>query len=172
MLVRKQIDMKTSINTGNFSVTINGDLDAKAQDRILENGVKYELQRGGISSAYVAIAGEKNSKGNNALPKDFARDTVEYNEDNALAMQAAVEEWAKGLFGDSATVEVAKYEGSEAASPMKRATAMVDQFLAQDGGRAALAGLIGVPTDSDRDALIEAANKMGLGIQPPKTAKA
>lgn len=158
--------MKTSINTGNFTVTVSGELIADAEERILNNGVKYELQRGGISSGYVAVGGEKNGKGNLALPKDFVRDSVEFNDDNALAMQGAVEDWAKGLFGDTAVVEVAKYEGAEAASPMKRASALVDGFLGTPT-EAAYRSILGLP-DGDRDALIEAANKAGLGVQPPK----
>jgi predicted DNA-binding transcriptional regulator YafY len=162
---------KVTFNTGNFAITVEGEYNADAQAKALENALRYELQRDVATKVYVAVAGEEGKDGKRKLAKDFERDSLEYSEEAAEAFREAAEtEMAKrGNF----TITVAKYEGSEAASPMKRATAFVDALL-DDGDKEAqmrsLFSLQGMENaaDADRDALIAFANSKGLGIQPPK----
>lgn len=162
------MEASATVNTGNFTVVVKGTLlDTVVQKKVSE-GLVYDLQRGGLSKAYIALGGQKNDKGKVKLPDDFKREQVEFNEENQAAMQLAVEEWAKAQFDGAATVTVSKYEGGDAATPMKRATALVDSFIGTDA-ETAYRGILGLP-DGDRDALITEANKRGLGIQPPKAA--
>lgn len=160
--------MKVKFNTGNFTLNIEGEFNEEATKAALENGLRYAVQRDVASKVYVKLAGVENSKGNLALPKDFERDSIAFDADNAAAMElAASEELAKlGTF----TVSVEENVGGEAAaSPMKRATALVDSFIGTDM-EAAYRQILGLP-DGDRDALIAKANEQGLGIQPPRAKK-
>lgn len=158
---------KLTFDTGNFSLAIEGTPSQAVADRLIENGLRYEVQREVASSVYTEIAGEPNKEGKKRLPKGFERSSLEYDESNAAAFEEAASK-ALSKFGDF-TVSVTKYEGSEAASPMKRATALVDSFIGTEM-EAAYRGILGLPK-GNRDDLIAEANKRGLGIQPPKAAK-
>lgn len=161
--------MKVKFNTGNFTLNIEGEFNDEAKAAALENGLRYAVQRDVATGVYIALAGEKNSKGNLALPKGFERDSVEYSEENAAAMQKA----ALDALGKIGTFDVSIEEnvgGEAAASPMKRATALVDSFLGTDM-EAAYRQILALP-EGDRDALIAKANEQGLGIQPPRAPKA
>lgn len=159
--------MKTTFNTGNFALEIEGRFNDDQVDKALTSALRYIVQRDGATKAYIALAGEKNSKGNLALPDGFERENVEFNDENAAAMTDAFEK-ALESYG-TFTVTASKYEGSEAASPMKRATTLVDTFLGTEQ-EAQWRTVLGLP-EGDRDALIAKANEMGLGIQPPRKAK-
>lgn len=158
--------MKVTFNTGNFAITVDGEYNSESQAKALENALRYELQRDVATKVYVAVAGEGEGE-KKKLPKDFERSSVEYSDDAALEFQAAAEKELskRGTF----EVSVAKYEGSEAASPMKRATTLVDTFLGSPM-EAGYRAILGLP-EGDREALIAKANEMGLGIQPPKAKK-
>lgn len=160
--------MKVTFNTGNFALTVEGEYNAESQAKALENALRYELQRDVATKVYVEVAGVAGEDNKKKLAKDFERSSLEYSDDAALAMQEAAEKvlGARGTF----SVSVEKYEGAEAASPMKRATTLVDTFLGTEQ-EAQWRTVLGLPT-GDRDALIAAANKMGLGIQPPREKKA
>lgn len=157
--------MEVKFSTGNFTLNINGEFNAEAQAAALENGLRYAVQRDVASKVYVQLAGEKNSKGNLALPKEFVRDSIPFNADNAAAMELAATEELKKL--GSFTVSVEENVGGEATSPMKRATALVDTVLGTDQ-EPKWRTILG---DGDRDALIAKAHEMGLGIQPPRAPK-
>ena len=163
---RKLVVMNISVNTGNFTVAVKGTLKPDVQEDIINKGGLYELQRGGLSAAYVALGGVANEKGKLQLPKDFTRDSVEYSDDSASCMVTAIKDWAPKFFDGEVEISVSQYEGAEAQSPMKRASALVDSFLGKPE-EAAYRTILGLP-DGDRDALVAEANKRGLGIQPPK----
>lgn len=159
--------IETTFNTGNFALKIAGDFSEDQKGKALISALRYIVQRDGATKAYQALGGVKGEDGKTKLPKDFERDQVEWSDENGAAMQEAFEK-ALASYG-TFSVEATKYEGSEAASPMKRATTLVDTFLGSPmevGYRA----ILGLP-DGDREALIAKANEMGLGIQPPKVKK-
>jgi len=160
--------MKLTFNTGNFALDIEGEVNEETQDKLLQNGMTYVTQREVATGVYLDVAGEdvegKDGKTSRRLPKDFERSSVEYSEDTAAKFRESAEE-KLSKFGKF-TVSVSKYEGAEASSPMKRATNLVDSFLGTEL-EAAYRGILGLPKGS-REELIEAANKRGLGVQPPK----
>lgn len=166
---------KVTFNTGNFSIVVDGDYNAEHQEKALENALRYELQRDVATKVYEGLAGtaRPNGKGKK-LPADFERSSVEFSVGAAESfMKTAEAEFAKR--GDF-TVSVVKYEGSEAASPMKRATAFVEQLLSTPEAEAQMRSLFALQgmedaEDGDKAALIAFANSKGLGIQPPKAAK-
>lgn len=160
--------MKVKFNTGNFTLNIDGSFNDEQTAAALENGLRYAVQRDVATGVYIQLAGEKNSKGNLALPKGFERDSIEFNADNAAAMELAASEALKKL-GDFIVTVVENEGGEGAASPMKRATALVDSFIGTDM-EAPYRAILGLP-DGDRDALIAKANEQGLGIQPPRVKK-
>lgn len=166
--------MKTTIISGNFSATIDGDLNETAQinvgseekpeqqavgDVIREAGLTYIVQRDGLSTVYKSLLG-----------KGEKRNTVEFSPENATKFQSALEK-ALAPYG-AFDVSVDQHVPSEGgASPMVRATALVDAMFAdknlEQGYRIAFGaqGLANADT-ADRDALIAFAHKLGLGIQP------
>lgn len=162
--------IKTTFNTGNFALAIEGEFDEEQKDKALVSALRYIVQRDGATKAYAALAGEKGENGKTKLPKDFERGDLEYSKEAGKAFADAFEKALEGY--GTFTVSASKYEGSEVASPMKRATTLVDTFLAQGGAvEQGYRTVLGLP-DGDRDALIAKANEMGLGIQPPRQKKA
>lgn len=160
--------MNIKFDTGNFTLNINGELSEESKAKMLENGLRYAVQRDVASKVYLGFSEEKTKTGKPKLPEGFERDSIKFDEDNSAAMQLAAEaELAKiGTF----TVTVSENVGGESASPMKRATLLVDTFLGTEM-EASYRAILGLP-DGDRDALIAKANEMGLGISAPKTKKA
>lgn len=163
-------------NTGNFTLNIEGELNEESKAQILENGLRYAVQRDVATGVYLAVAGEKKEGNKNpTLPKGFERDRIPFTPETAEQFRTAAEaELSKlGTF----MVEVVENVGGEgAASPMKRATALVDTLEASPEVRAAYApvfALHGVEdyANASRETLIEVAHKAGLGIQPPKAKK-
>jgi hypothetical protein len=80
---------KINFRTGNFSLDIEGELNEDQKAKALENGITYIVQRDVASAAYRQIAGEGEKK---TLPKGFERSVVEFNEENAAAVEAAFDE--------------------------------------------------------------------------------
>lgn len=163
--------MKTTIISGNFSATIDGNLDeageinvgseekpetANVGDVVREAGITYIVQRDGLSSVYKSLLG-----------KGEKRNTVEFNEANAAKFQTALQ-GALAQYGEFA-VSVEQHVPSEGQSPMVRATNFVDALM-DDGDkeqqlRATLALFDKSATDGDREALIAIAHKQGFGVQ-------
>ncbi len=158
--------MDIKFNTGNFTLVISGELNTDSEAKILEQGVRYAVQRDVATKVYLALAGIKNSKGNLTLPDGFERDSISFGEDSAAQMQSAATA-ELGKLGDF-SVEVTENVGGETSSPMKRATELVDSFLGTDKEESFRA-ILG---DGDRDSLIKAANDMGFGKSSPRKAKA
>lgn len=157
--------MVVKFNTGNFTLNIDGDFNDEAKAAALENGLRYAVQRDVASKVYVQLAGEKNSNGNLQLPKGFERDAVAFSADNAAAMELAASEELKKL--GTFTVSVEENVGGEtAASPMKRATALVESFLGTPM-EAPYREILGLPNGT-KEELIAEANKLRLGISVPK----
>lgn len=164
---------KAELNTGNFTLVVEGEYNAESQVKAISNALKYELQRDVASKVYAEVAGVANAEGKKQLPKDFERDSVEFSDESADAMRLAAEAALKDR--GSFTVSVTKYEGSEAASPMKRATTFVESLMnngdEEQQLRSTLALFDARASDGTKDILIEIANKAGIGIQPPKEKK-
>lgn len=171
--------MKTSIISGNFKATIEGEVNRDGQVNlgtekepklvnagqvIDECGITYIGQRDGLGGFY---------KGE--LKKGQKRNELEYSDEAGAKMAASLTE-SFAPYGDI-TVTVDQHEPSEGgASPMVRATALVDAMFAskelEQGYRLAFDAQGLENADSaDRDALIAFANSKGLGIQPPRKAK-
>lgn len=159
--------IETTFNTGNFALKIAGEFNEDQVGKALVSALRYIVQRDGATKAYQTLGGVKGEDGKASLPDDFKREHVEWSDENGVAMQQAFEK-ALAPYG-TFTVEASKNEGSEAASPMKRATTLVDTFLGSPM-EAGYRQILGLP-EGDREALIAKANEMGLGIQPPKVKK-
>lgn len=158
--------MNTKIISGNFGIEIegtigNGTIDLSEErkgvpvaDVIDEAGLTYIVQRDGLSSVYKDL-----------LEKGAKRNTLDYSSETGAKFASALEK-ALAPYGDF-VVSVEEHVPSEAgASPMVRATALVDGFLGTPM-EAAYRQILGSP-DGDRDALVALAHKQGLGIQPPR----
>lgn len=162
--------MVVTFDTGNFSLTVDGTLNEESKAKMLENGMRYAIQRDVATGVYLALGGEKNDKGKASLPEGFKRESVEYNDENALAfVEAAEAQLAKlGTF----KVSVGENVGGEG-SAMKRATEFVDALITdnKDALVAVLSLYDATAKDADRDALIAIAHKAGVGKQAPKKAK-
>jgi hypothetical protein len=178
---RPQIkSMDTSIITGNFTVEVKGELNKGASIRvggsdekpetktveeiIDESGVTYITQRDVLSAVYKDLLDKKQKR--NELP---------YSDEVAGKFQSlATKELAP--YGDF-EVSVTEHVPTAEASPMVRATALIDTMLANADLEQAYRLAFGAQglanaDKADRDALIEFAHKSGLGIQPPRKSKA
>jgi hypothetical protein len=169
--------MKTSIISGNFKATIEGEVNRDGQVNlgtekepklvnagqvIDECGITYIGQRDGLGSFY---------KGE--LKKGQKRNELEYSDEAGAKMAASLTE-SFAPYGDI-KVTVDQHEPSEGgASPMVRATTFVESLLA-GGQEAQLRAVLAVYDPSaataDQEGLIAIANKNGLGVQPPRKAK-
>lgn len=164
--------MKVEFTTGNFDLTIEGELNADAQAKFLQSGLIYVVQRDGASKAYLELCGVENDKGKKQLPKDFERKSLEFNEENNAAMQLAFENALKnyGTF----TVSGSEHVSGAEVSPMKRATEFVDSLLGNAQNEATLRQFLGMydstAADADRDGLIKIANDNGVGKAKPKAS--
>lgn len=160
--------MNIKFDTGNFTLNINGELSEESKAKMLENGLRYAVQRDVASKVYLGFSEEKTKTGKPKLPEGFERDSILFNEDNSAAMQLAAEaELAKiGTF----SVTVSENRGGEGGgTPMVRATNLVETFLGTDM-EASYRTILELP-EGTKEELIEAANKMGLGISAPKGKK-
>lgn len=178
--------MKTNIISGNFAATIDGELNEDATinvgseekpemvsvgDVIREAGLTYIVQRDGLSTVYKSL-----------LKKGEKRNTVEFSPEASGQFESALTK-ALAPYGDFA-VSVAEHVPSEGgASPMLRATALVDGAFEQgEAGETLLRSTIKMlggekinaeeADTADREGLIKLANQLGMGIQPPKAKKA
>lgn len=155
-----------------FGLALEADVSEAQLASLAAIGLASLAYRGGASVINKALDVESNSK-------------AEFSDEGAEKVQTALEDWAgKGsgfkVDGENAnplgagftlSVTATRHEhGETGASPMKRATALVDSFLGSPMEEA-YRSILGLP-DGDRDALIAEANKRGLGIQPPKEKKA
>jgi hypothetical protein len=155
---------KINFRTGNFSLDIEGELNEDQKAKALENGITYIVQRDVASAAYRQIAGEGEKK---TLPKGFERSSVEFNDENAAAVEAAFTK-AMEKYG-TFTVSVSKHEPSEGAGePGKMATAMWEQVKGND----ALRGNLGVAADATDEQGIEACRNFLSGLRKPAAKKA
>lgn len=171
--------MITNIITGNFSVKIDGELNESAEIQvgsdenprtatvrqiIDESGLTYITQRDVLSAVYKEL-----------LDKGQKRNTLAFSEEMAqkFGAKAVAELKAYGNF----QVSVDEHVPTAEASPMVRATALIDTMLANADLESAYRMAFGAQglknaDSADRDALIEFAHANGLGIQPPRKAKA
>ena len=131
---------KINFRTGNFSLDIEGELNDDQKAKALENGITYIVQRDVASAAYRAIAGEGEKK---TLPPKFQRNSVEFNDANAAAVEAAFTK-AMEKYG-TFTVEVSKHEPSEGGSTPG---VMAKALWAKAKGNAQLCSNLGVAPDA------------------------
>jgi hypothetical protein len=153
--------MIIQFRTGNFVLNVSGSLNAAAEAKMLENGMRWTIQRDVATAVYLALGGVENDKGNKVLPDGFERDNVAFDTANASAFHATAEK-ALATLGEF-SVSVDENVGGEGGA-MKNATRLVDSFLG-DASEPAWRAIIGLP-DGDRDALIKEchARKLGMAI--------
>lgn len=153
--------MNITMSSGNFNLTISGTLHESATAKLLEKGLKYELERNVLTKTYLTLKGvDGKRKGSKVLPKDFERDSVPFDEANAQAFAEAAAAPLK-LLGDF-TVNVSQYIKGESQEARKRATLVFEKTKAK--GDAALEKLaaicgyeVGIDTGfEDEGAFIEA----------------
>ena len=171
--------MNTDIITGNFNVAVKGELNEAANVRvggsdekpetktvrqvIDESGVTYITQRDVLSAVYKDL-----------LAKGQKRNTLAFNAEVGEKFQAlATEELAK--YGDF-EVTVTEHVPTAEASPMVRATALIDTMLANPELEAAYRMAFGVQglknaDSATRDDLIAFAHESKLGIDPARKVK-
>lgn len=112
------------------------------------------------------------------ITKDTKRNAIGFSEERKLVVETAAQakliEVAEkdGLPDMLIEVTGEHVVGEGGASPMVRATTLVDTLLAKPETekqlRATLMMFDPTALDADRDGLIQIANAAGLGIQPPK----
>lgn len=160
------MSIKTTFITGNFKLDIEGELNEEQKAAAQEAGLRYIVQRDVATKVYVGIAGEKNSKGNLALPKDFERSSIEFDATTAKQFETAAE-GALGKYG-TFTVVASQHVAGETAAPRAMATAMWEQVK----GNAALRGNLGVAPDATDEAGIEACHVFLKGLRKTPEKKA
>jgi hypothetical protein len=159
-------------NRDGFALVLEADVSEAQRDALAAIGLASLGYRGGASAINKALEVDSNS-------------AAEFSDDAARKVESALEAWAAGADGKAAgfsakgdnanplgegftlSVSASRHEhGESGASPMKRATALVDSFIGTPMEEA-YRNILGLP-DGDRDALIAEANKRGLGISVPK----
>lgn len=112
-----------------------------------------------------------------AMHKDDTRKVVVYNADNVgIITTAAKAKLSEIIEKDGLLPMTYKVTGEhvfdDAATPMVRATALVDSLLGTEG-EAQMRGFLSImdarAAKANREILIEIAHKAGAGIQPPKS---
>lgn len=170
--------MITEIITGNFKASINGDLNrdaeiqvgseenprtATVQEVIDESGMTYIVQRDGLSSVYKGL-----------LDKGQKRNELAFSEETASKFSEALKK-AVAPYGNF-TVAIEEHVPTAEASPMVRATTLIDFALSNAEVEKAYRlgfgaqGLKDAATASRED-LIAFAHANGLGMQPPRSKK-
>lgn len=130
--------ISSEMTSANFTAQVWGTVDAGAVKELVMKGMRYEMERGGLSKAYLALAGLPGKKaGSLKLPEKFERVHVLYNEVNAGVFQSALGEALKG-FG-SFSVKVGQYVEGDKDGGQKQAQSMYEKFLAKEGKLEALA---------------------------------
>jgi hypothetical protein len=150
--------------TGNYKANIRGTLNEEQRAKADEAAVRYIVQRDGATKTYLDLVGVENEKGNKVLPKGFERDSLDFSDDSAEAFAASMKK-ALAPYGDF-DVSVSQHVKGETASPMKRATAFVDELLKADNGQQILDQLVtlyGKKPSTDRETLIAYAHELKLG---------
>lgn len=157
--------MKVLFTTGNFDLTIEGELNDEQKAKAQEAGLRWITQRDVASDIYKQIAGVKNSKGNLALPEGFERTSVEYNAENAEMLRSAAES-KLGEYGDF-QVSVAEHVAGETTAPRAMATAMWESKVRDNP---LFREQLGIAPDATDDAGIEACHKFLAGFRKQKAA--
>ena len=109
------------------------------------------------------------------MDKGQKRNTLAFSDETASKFKTALEKALAGY--GSFSVEVSEHVPTAEASPMVRATALIDTMLGNPDLEQAYRLAFGAQglknaDSADRDALIEFAHANGLGIQPPRAKKA
>lgn len=169
--------MKTTFNTGNFSLAIEGEPTAEVLDSLIESGVKAVVQRDVASKAYVEIAGVAGKKaGSKVLPDKFERDSIKYSEEAGMVFADAFA-GAMKKYGNFSVV-VTESVGGETETAMVRASNLVDTLLAKNAKgeskeadlRFMLGSLYGMENNetATRDEMVAFAHGKGLGMSMKK----
>lgn len=118
------------LNTGNFSIQVEGEFSPEAEKEALTKGLQYILQRDVATKVYTEVAGtvRPNGKGK-SLDEKFERASVKYAEDTAAKFVEVAGEALKGK--GNFTVTVVQYVSGEA-SPMAGATKYVEALMSTE----------------------------------------
>lgn len=166
-------------DTGNYSLTFVGEVQAtqevlddieneesKVLRGLVEDGLRYNIEREVATEVYKQVAGVKNDKGKLTLPKEFKRTDVKFD----LATAEVFKEVAENAMKAYGTFEVEVVENiRDETSPMIRATNFVKALAATEGTKAQLVttfemlGMKDGKTASD-DELIAFAHSKKLGM--------
>lgn len=161
---------KTTFDTGNFSLNVEGTFSDDAMKDALEAALKYILQRDVATRAYTALAGEANAKGELRLDPKFVRKSVPFTPDGALTFKSA-SIVALNKLGEF-TVEVTEYIPGESGAEMVMATNFVAQVRQKDeaGQRRSLAAFDAEPEMDDAD-IVKLVHAGLAGLRKPKEKK-
>lgn len=117
--------MRIEMSSGNFNFTVSGELSAEKQDELLKKGMKYELERGVLTKTYTALAGVTGKRGKLVLPEGFERESIVYDDANAVEFATAMQATLDKL--GSFKVTVSEYVKGESGDSRKRATGIYAQ---------------------------------------------
>lgn len=165
-------------DTGNYSLTFMGDIKHVEEIKnlsddadkflvdIVEDGLRYNIERDVATEVYKQVAGSKNDKGKMVLPKEFKRTDVKFDPATAEVFKEVAEKAMKA-YGEFA-VEVVENVRDET-SPMIRATNFVKALTATEGTKAQLVAtftMLGMPNaqNASDDELIAFAHSKKLGM--------
>ena len=128
-----------NIESGNYSFDVELNIpwqlgNLPLEIKLLKAGLRWELERGGLSEAWKEVVGVAGKRGGKVLPDGFKRDSVEFAEDKAEVMQEAVMAWADGE-GMDLLCKVSEYVKGEQGEAMKQAKAYLAK--ARESGKMA-----------------------------------
>lgn len=140
---------KTTFDTGNFSLNVEGTFSDDAMKDALEAALKYILQRDVATKCYVALAGLAGKNGKLKLADDFERKSVPFSFDAAAKFHTVAEDCLTKL--GEFTVGVTEYIPGESGAEMVMATNFVAQVRQKDeaGQRRSLAAFDAEPEMDD-----------------------
>jgi hypothetical protein len=142
------MNITLSIESGNyeFNVELNLGIIAplgEVEVKLMKSGLRWELERGGLSEAWKEVVGVAGKRGGKVLPEGFKRDSVEYVEDKAEVMKDAVESWGLEQEWDL-KCEVGEYVKGEVGEAMKQAKAYLAKQR-ESGKMAKLMAILELP---------------------------
>lgn len=140
---------KTTFDTGNFTLNVEGTFSDAAMKDALEAALKYILQRDVATKCYVSLAGLLGKNGKLKLADDFERKRVAFSEEG-VATFTNVAKRELGKRGDF-MVNVTQYVPGESGAEMVMATNFVAQVRQKDeaGQRRSLAAFDATPEMTD-----------------------
>lgn len=112
--------MKTSISidSGNFTLSVSGEVSEEKLADLVMKGLKYETERSVLSKVYLDLAGVPGVRGNSkVLPKAFERKSVEFSNESAEKFKGSAQSNLED-FGQF-EVSVTRYVSEESTSTVQ-----------------------------------------------------